>query len=484
MEIPLALNSTQAAAAQLNLDYFLNTSIIPSFLLESFLFGAICFIMLFGLGIIWGLRNSCTSSAKIPTTIGIVLAFGGFTTHWILGLRQIGQMLSGIALNWPAENINVAHLAGLNSLLMIVIDQVYNAPEFLLTTIAETVFFGLSSMLFLVAFCIIMRSKNRIFSIRSSVVPCCSCLMFSISTVHWSLQLYYLENGNLCLSGCSAVDNTRLYNSILVAKLVLLYINIILSDIVVLWRVYAAWDQRRWVLIVCIVLSLSTIASTVVFLVIYTIPYNGFNPVFSNTLISSELNVKAGFDGSIFGTVVQTTSLLSNVLATVLIAFKAWRHRWEITVVIRTATRRTMVERVLALLVDSGMVYSCIWVLYIVASNTSALDSKAPRLNITIQDEYNSVVVQAQAIFDGVMVHVTAMYPTILIILIALGKIQHQERITNTTTVKAPQPASQQLVTVAIDIDIERNAGTASDAESESESDTVFAQDSKAGKVG
>jgi len=44
MEVPLPLNSTQAAAAQLNLDYFLITSVIPSFLLESFLFGNLrCF---------------------------------------------------------------------------------------------------------------------------------------------------------------------------------------------------------------------------------------------------------------------------------------------------------------------------------------------------------------------------------------------------------------------------------------------------------
>jgi len=93
------------------------------------------------------------------------------------------------------------------------------------------------------------------------------------------------------------------------------------------------------------------------------------------------------------------------------------------------------------------------------------------------------VFVYASDIFDSVMVHITAMYPTILIILIELGQIQHQVQFTSHAAVQA-HGSEPQRVTIAVDVDVERSVGTVLDIGRDStesdHSDAAFMQYSKA----
>jgi len=268
--------------------------------------------------------------------------------------------MSGDTLNW-FEQFPTSDLLFDNSEddsdFRFALGYLTDAPGIVPTVIAETVFFGFSSMLFLAAFCIVLRSSKKDgFNSRKLVIPICGCLMFIISILHWTLQVFYLENGPLRAIACSKHSytmtsnlsclepktSTGLLNSSGYIAQILLSLNVILGDIVVLWRVYAAWNQRRWVLIACGLSSISTIVVTV-------------------TAISNVGYPALDVDDSSISIVIQSSSLLSNVLATALIAIKSWCHRRDISVLLHTTTRRTMVESVLSLLFESGIVYSCLW---------------------------------------------------------------------------------------------------------------------------
>jgi len=288
--------------------------------------------------------------------------------------------------------------------------------------------------------------------------------MFSVALAHWSITvsnlIESLEDQICTLIKPGQCDLTTASN-ISVKPIIFLSLNVVLSDIVVLWRVYAAWDRRYWVLALCSLLPMCTLTLTIIFIKNAVLFNNGS---IQDTFVTYS---HSGFENTELGIAVLTASLLSNVCATTLIALKAWHHRREISRM-NAMTRRTLVERVLTLLIESGFVYSCIWVLYVISSTSNLLDTQflegffpADYINLNLP-------VPASFVFDNAMAQITSIYPTILIILISLGRIQHQEVFLQTThvhiPVQAPQSDASQLVTINVDIDIERSAGTIRDS--------------------
>jgi len=336
-----------------------------------------------------------------------------------------------------------------------------NATDYLIAlaqllpgTIVETVLFGASVILFIIALSTMIRSKRSYFSIQSAVIPVCACIMFAFALAHWSLTISTLVGQHLCplslfSAGCQDVSTS---GNISIGPIILLSLNIVLSDIIVLWRAYVAWDRRYWVRVVCGLLSVCTFITSIIFI------KNTMTN--SNSNVTSPLNftnfTQSGFENTELGIAVLTTSLLSNVCATILIAFKAWNHRREVAK-LNVVTRRTLVERVLALLIESGFVYACIWVLYIISSTSNLLDIPGfPDVPLSAL----SSLTPASYGFDSAMVQITSMYPTLLLILISLGKIQHQELYVKYSPTQVPRTRVTQPITVDVEIGVERSTGT------------------------
>ncbi|KAI0030276.1 hypothetical protein K488DRAFT_54556, partial [Vararia minispora EC-137] len=123
-------------------------------------------------------------------------------------------------------------------------------------------------------------------------------------------------------------------------------------DAIVLWRMCILWKDSITVLALAAVLWFATVGpyiSYLPFLPVGPLSYTNstIQPVFSDTAI---------------GTATLILSLASNLIATSLISWRAWRHRQEIRDHLISGTRRTMVERLLALLVESGVLYCAVWV--------------------------------------------------------------------------------------------------------------------------
>ncbi|KAI0054213.1 hypothetical protein BV25DRAFT_1833726, partial [Artomyces pyxidatus] len=96
-------------------------------------------------------------------------------------------------------------------------------------------------------------------------------------------------------------------------------------------------------------------------------------------------------------------TLATNVCATLLIAYKAWHYRVAVKAHLNEDNAATKVEKILALLVESGVVYCVMWILYVLAA-FRVFPNPGP------------------SIMDGIMVQVSGIYPTIIIILVCLQK--------------------------------------------------------------
>ncbi|KAI9433162.1 hypothetical protein H4582DRAFT_1989289 [Lactarius indigo] len=106
----------------------------------------------------------------------------------------------------------------------------------------------------------------------------------------------------------------------------------------------------------------------------------------------------------VFQEITFISSLLTNILGTGIISLKAWRYRrWIVTDLQRVVNKRTKGERVLALLVESGVLYVFSGAL-LVASSLIHL----PGSNFVL----GSFFLQAA-------VHLAGMYPVIVVILVS-----------------------------------------------------------------
>ncbi|KAI9428947.1 hypothetical protein H4582DRAFT_2090487 [Lactarius indigo] len=96
-------------------------------------------------------------------------------------------------------------------------------------------------------------------------------------------------------------------------------------------------------------------------------------------------------------------TLATNLVSTGLIAWKAWQHRASVRKHLGEGTGSVRVDRVFALLIESGFIYCCAWIVYLV----SALDL-IPQPGFIVMDD--------------VLVFISGLYPTLIIIFVAMQK--------------------------------------------------------------
>ncbi|KZV59314.1 hypothetical protein PENSPDRAFT_595681 [Peniophora sp. CONT] len=128
-----------------------------------------------------------------------------------------------------------------------------------------------------------------------------------------------------------------------------------MSDSIVLWRLYAVWDRARSILAFGLVLLITTFALNVANIVAEENPFAPFVNDQDSEDVMTYGRRSVGLAAAFF-------SLASNMCATALVGLKIWLHRRRFPMHVRCGSRRTMVERVMELLVDSGVVYTAIWV--------------------------------------------------------------------------------------------------------------------------
>ncbi|KAI0030053.1 hypothetical protein K488DRAFT_88141 [Vararia minispora EC-137] len=125
-----------------------------------------------------------------------------------------------------------------------------------------------------------------------------------------------------------------------------------------------------------------------------------------------------------------SSSLLSNIFATGAIGYKAWKHRRTIRANIAdTGSRRLMTEKIMALIVESGIVYLCLWIFY---------------LTVSFYDEYGKKTPSFNPLYAYCVVSQTmAAYPTVIIILVMIEKASFEQQAVVSTPSRVVLPPIQ-----------------------------------------
>ncbi|KAI3595882.1 hypothetical protein WG66_008851 [Moniliophthora roreri] len=236
--------------------------------------------------------------------------------------------------------------------------------------------------------------------------------MFMVSTAYWVLKIVDLLSTIRTLNGKSSGGIDAHTGSAEEVFAALALLNYVLTDGVVLWRawVLCGMESRLLLLIPLFFLVCCSLMATIAIRIILEVIPMVESP--ERHKLTRAIDV-CQISNLVF-------SLIINLSTTLTIAMKAWRFRRWIAQDLRAVRnkKRTGGERVLTLLIESGLFY-CI-------SGATVLVSSLIRLPFgTLGDIYTPVNIQ-----------IAGIYPIVVLLLVSQGKSLDQT-IFNTTTQQA-----------------------------------------------
>ncbi|KAI0056956.1 hypothetical protein BV25DRAFT_1480917 [Artomyces pyxidatus] len=268
----------------------------------------------------------------------------------------------------------------------------------LFDTLFVAVFYGAFFVLTIAAVYILLRhNQGGVVHAQPMIMLSVIGLMFTCASIAFILQIpLFLGQLPSYIDPVHAGSpwSHRKTNIITSVGAVSVRINYILSDAIVAWRALRLWNSNTRVFIVLLVFVLGTIAAAGSDLGL------SLSQLFNtHSVVEEESNSKEGRRAL----VLAGPTLATNLCATLLIAYQAWRYRVAVNAHLNENNAATKVEKIFALLVESGVVYCVMWVLYILAA-FRVFPNPGP------------------SIMDGIMVQISGIYPTIIIILVCLHK--------------------------------------------------------------
>ncbi|KAI1781837.1 hypothetical protein LXA43DRAFT_597966, partial [Ganoderma leucocontextum] len=189
------------------------------------------------------------------------------------------------------------------------------------------------------------------------------------------------------------------------AGIAALPINMTLGDAIVCWRVCTIWHKNHVVRVVFGVFLLMTFVLGVI----------------DTTWNCQPLIIEQDgpmYRGIPIGIATCVLSLSMNILATLLVGYKAWESRRRLRGYL--VAGGSQVEKLFALLVESGAVYCAIWGVVVAYQFTGYIPSNLTAVELSFVDVFS-------VLFNGALVPVVAIYPTIIIVLVALNR-SHMEK--------------------------------------------------------
>ncbi|KAI0311323.1 hypothetical protein OF83DRAFT_770099 [Amylostereum chailletii] len=337
----------------------------------------------------------------------------------------------------------------------------------------ETPLWGMFSILIVLSTWIVVEGGCRTRS--RCVMLIVTMIMYAASTIHWALRLrqtYGLpralareinlisSSSESCLDAIinNATCELFIYTSSAshggplssCAPTILFTINMLLSDSIVLWRAWILWNENRFIQVLSVALLLTTFGLSVA-------DISSAFPVFSGSV----------FEGTPVGLAVLSMSLATNIWATALVAHKAWSHRRELRKYVQGGSGRSQVEKVMALLVESGAIYCCIWIVLVAFNTIATEENDLLKLNRPSTSHRQAFVTTLEKFIEGGMFQVIGIYPTVIIILVGLHRT-HCDRSFTYETQRVPQiPPRDVPVTVDAQTTTEDIAGVGDDSESD-----------------
>ncbi|KAH9976984.1 hypothetical protein BJV74DRAFT_861534 [Russula compacta] len=272
---------------------------------------------------------------------------------------------------------------------------------------------GLYVVLYGTSLYILLRDDGMLRSAPRLFMLVVTTTMFALGLAALVLQtsLSYQQFTLTFNPSSTSLWSPRYTDIITTAGAIIACIIYIISDVVGAWRAAVVWNYNRKVVAVLTLFVLGTTAAAGSDLGL------NFHCLFGPTGGSIQGDNSAKLGG--YRTLILVGPMLAtNFLSTSLIGIQVWRKRH---VLINHLSRNSVairVEKILAMLIESGFPYCCIWILYLIST-----------FQVIPQPGY--------AVIDAVLLYVSGLYPTVVIIFVVL-------RMSPTSSI-AKRPASMHV---------------------------------------
>ncbi|KAJ7435272.1 hypothetical protein FB451DRAFT_1464395 [Mycena latifolia] len=287
-------------------------------------------------------------------------------------------------------------------------EQVQLHSENLASTVNFRVFPVLAeTVLYASSYILVTRGLH---SRSSKLMLAVTLVMFGLSTWDWAVDVHLLRDDLKLFLPADLIqpppDNSqrvKINTALRISQAIINNICVLLSDSVVCWRVYILYGRSKRVLWTagCLLSALFT----ALFLCNLTQIGIGFPSVGNlHQLSPGDLSIDI---------IALALCALINMWATSMIAYQGWRCWREIRRYFKGTNRRTFAESMLVLFAESGAVYTALWIV----KNIIII----PSVEDTAYTYYATVL----------MYQITGMYPTLVIILVALQKSHLEHQFTN-----------------------------------------------------
>ncbi|TBU52920.1 hypothetical protein BD310DRAFT_861149 [Dichomitus squalens] len=212
--------------------------------------------------------------------------------------------------------------------------------------------------------------------------------------------------------------------------------NVILGDTIVWWRVCVLWRGHLPVYMVGFLLLAATSAMSVVNTAhicgAWEIPVV---PMVGRREMAISHPSGSLFSGVSWGSAATVFSLFMNTVATCFIGIKTWKHRQVMRKHLAGSGVRTRVEKVMALLVESGVVYVLIWLPVAVYQ----LKSGNSEFSTPLRGRVDKLDLCLFIFIEGALVPLVVIYPTLIVMIVALNHSPWEAHLSAGTIPVAPE---------------------------------------------
>ncbi|THU90205.1 hypothetical protein K435DRAFT_781329 [Dendrothele bispora CBS 962.96] len=272
--------------------------------------------------------------------------------------------------------------------------QILSVQHAIIRIGCEFLFFGIHALLYFISTYLLFYKGIRLVKARILLLILTSIMLLSSLGVIIIDMMMVLRQ--ILTYGRDAPSTKELNLELRLASNVLMRVNFLLGDVIVVWRTWVVWPHNWKIRLLLAICMLGTIGAIVGNGTKAAIDYVRDTPV-----------------SSTYSLVMTLPPLVTNLVATLLIALKVWEYRRNIKSSISSARSTTRVEQMLILLVESGFVYCAVWLIILIAG-------------FDVMSSANNILIL------GLAVSLTGIYPTIIVILVSLER-SHADTIFSTS---------------------------------------------------
>ncbi|KAL1669010.1 hypothetical protein GGF50DRAFT_45219 [Schizophyllum commune] len=260
-------------------------------------------------------------------------------------------------------------------------EYVHQLKHILTETALNFSFYGVQSiLLFIAAWFILSRRNGRSRFMLGALVALFSCS--SMVDIAHEVSYVVQTPSEVGTASKQAIKPFILRVDVLLA--VAQRFNVVVSDIIVAWRAWVIWSGSR---VARGILAVS-VGSGLVGAIIECV-WVLERLITTNTTISKPMSL------------MQSVPILfTNIVATVLVGLKVWYYRRDVKGNLGLSTKRTQVEKVLTMLVESGSVYCLIWLAHLIAQSVIGAAGFTPT-----------------RLVDTALHSISAIYPTVVVLI-------------------------------------------------------------------